>query len=140
MCFGWTRRGRQRGEPVNLQSVLFMAGIVIAASTLYALRREHIRAEYSIGWLAAGAFLAAAGLFPGGMKAVSTGLINVQLGPLIAAGTLLAGLVFWTTRLVSRLKDERIMLAQKAAILEFRMRRRGTENEAEQATASVQKS
>ena len=140
MCFGWTRRGRQRGEPVNLQSVLFMAGIVIAASTLFALRREHIRAEYSIGWLAAGACLAAAGLFPGGMKAVSAGLINVQLGPFIAAGALLAGLVFWTIRLVSRLKDERIMLAQKAAILEFRMRRRGTENEAGQVTASVQKS
>jgi hypothetical protein len=140
MCFGWTRRGRQKGEAVNLQSVLFIAGIVIAASTLFALRREHIRAEYSIGWLATGAFLAAAGLFPGGMKAVSAGLINVQPGPLIAAGTLLAGLVFWTTRLVSRLKDERIMLAQKAAILEFRMRRRGTEKEAEQATASIQKS
>ncbi len=134
------RRGRQRGEPVNLQSALFLAGIVIAASTLYALRREHIRAEYSIGWLAAGAFLTAAGLFPGGMKAVSAGLINVQLGFLIAAGTLLAGLVFWTTRLVSRLKDERIMLAQKAAILEFRMRRRGAEHEAEQTTGSVRKS
>jgi hypothetical protein len=125
---------------VNLQSALFLAGIVIAASTLYALRREHIRAEYSIGWLAAGAFLTAAGLFPGGMKAVSAGLINVQLGFLIAAGTLLAGLVFWTTRLVSRLKDERIMLAQKAAILEFRMRRRGAEHEAEQTTGSVRKS
>jgi len=111
---------------MNLQSVLFLAGVVICASTLYALRREHIRAEYSIGWLGAGLVLAAAGLFPGGMKAVSAGLMDVELSFLIAAGGLLAGLVFWTTRLVSRLKDERVMLAQQAAILEFRMRRRVT--------------
>jgi hypothetical protein len=120
---------------MNLQSLLFMAGLVICASTLYGLRREHIRAEYSIGWLAAGAVLAAAGLFPGGMQAVSAGLMDVQAGFLIGAGALLAGLVFWTTRLVSRLWDERVMLAQRAAILEFRMRRdnqpKGIEGEME---------
>jgi hypothetical protein len=96
---------------------------VICASTLYGLRREHIRAEYSIRWLAAGAVLAAAGLFPGGMQAVSAGLVDVQAGFLIGAGALLAGLVFWTTRLMSRLWDERVMLAQRAAILEFRIAR-----------------
>jgi hypothetical protein len=112
---------------MNFQSVLFLAGIVICASTLFALRREHIRAEYSIGWLGAGVVLAAAGLFQGGMKAVSAGLMDVELGFLVVGGGLLASLVFWTLRLVSRLKDERVMLAQQAAILEFRMRRRGAE-------------
>ena len=62
------------------------------------------------------------------MKAVSAGLMEAELSFLIAAGGLLAGLVFWTTRLVSRLKDERVMLAQQAAILEFRMRRRVTDS------------
>jgi hypothetical protein len=109
---------------MNLQSILFLAGIVICASTLFALRREHIRAEYSIGWLGAGVVLAAAGLFPSGIKAVSAGLMDVELSFLVAAGAVLASLVFCTTRLVSRLKDERVKLAQQAAILEFRMRRR----------------
>jgi hypothetical protein len=107
---------------MNVQSVLFMAGFAIAAATLYGLRREHIRAEYSVSWLAAGIILAAAGLYPGGITTVSAGL-DAGFGLLIAAGTLLGGLVFWTARLVSRLWDERVVLAQKAAILEFRMRR-----------------
>lgn len=107
---------------MNLQSVLFMTGVVSCASTLLALRLGHVRAEYSIGWLGAGLTLAFAGLFPGGMNAVSAGLMDAELGFLVAAGGLLASLVFWTTRLVSRLRDERVRLAQQAAILEFRMR------------------
>ncbi len=114
---------------MNVQSVLFLAGIAIGASTLYGLRREHVRAEYSLGWLAASAVLSGAGLFPGGLKSVSDGLIEVQLGFLVGGGALLVGLVFWTTRLVSRFWDERVMLAQRTAILEFQMRRDSRANQ-----------
>ncbi len=108
---------------MSLQPILLVAGTALTAGTLYGLRREHIRAEYSVSWLAAGAVLFVAGLVPGGMKAVWAEIqLDQRLYFLIAAGLVFANLVFWVTRLVSRLWDEKVMLAQQAAILEFRMR------------------
>jgi hypothetical protein len=50
---------------------------------------------------------------------------NLNLGPeicyLMVGGTLISGLVFEISHLVSRLRDENVMLAQRIAILEYEL-------------------
>lgn len=109
---------------MNLHALLLTGGIAITASTLYCLRREHLRAEYSVGWLLGGLLLLACGLVPGGIAAVSAELhLDLKLLYLVVAGLALASLMVRTTREVSQLWDEKVRLAQRTAILEYRMRK-----------------
>jgi BMFP domain-containing protein YqiC len=52
----------------------------------------------------------------------------------IVAGVLISGLVFGISRVVSRLRDENVLLAQRIAILEFRLQRQPVEGNGVKST------
>ena len=67
-------------------SVFLIAGLAIIAGTLYSLRREHIRVEYSVSWLAVGCTLTGLSLFPSILRITARKLgLDPQLFFLIAA-------------------------------------------------------
>jgi hypothetical protein len=110
---------------MNFHTVFLLVGVATIAGTLISLRREHIRAEYSVSWLAVGALLSGLALFPELINRVSGNLgLDPQVWFLIIAGILISALVFGISRVVSRLRDENVLLAQRVAILEFRIQRR----------------
>jgi hypothetical protein len=108
---------------MNFHSVFFVIGLLTLGTTLVSLRREHIRTEYSVSWLAVGGILTALGEFP---KLLGEAAKSLGVGPetcfLLVDVTLIAVLVFEISRVISRLRDENVMLAQRLAILEFQVR------------------
>ena len=105
-------------------SFFLLAGIAMIAGTLYSLRREHIRVEYSVSWLAVGCILTGLSLFPGILSKTSRKIgVDPQVLFLIVTGALVTAILFEVSRVVSRIVDENVMLAQRVAILEFQLRR-----------------
>lgn len=107
---------------MSFHSVFLIAGILTIAGTLVSLRRERIRPEYSVSWLAMGAVLTGMALFPGLVNRFSAVFgLEPPTFFLILSGALISALVFEISRVVSRLRDENVLLAQKIAVLEFRI-------------------
>jgi hypothetical protein len=102
--------------------VFFVLGAIVIAATLYSLRREHIRVEYSVSWLAVGCALAFLALFPGVLRAAASALsLDPQVCFVLTGGILISILVFEISRVVSRIRDDNVTLAQRVAILEFHL-------------------
>ena len=108
---------------MNFHFVFVAVGLMAIAATLISLRREHIRTEYSTSWLLLGLILSGLGLFPGALdRAAQTLGVEPPVGFLILAGLLVSAVVFEVSHVVSRLRDEKVILAQRIAILEFQIR------------------
>ncbi|HKD08723.1 MAG TPA: DUF2304 domain-containing protein [Bryobacteraceae bacterium] len=107
---------------MNYHPLLVALGLAIVIVTLTSLRREHIRTEYSVSWLLLGVILTAFASFPNGLERLS-GAFGLQptVGFSILGGILVAALTFEISHVVSRLRDENVMLAQRLAILEYRI-------------------
>ena len=106
---------------MNYFDVFFILGAITVLATLFSLRREHIRTEYSLSWLLVGFVLAILALVPR-VTSVAEGLgIDSHLFLPIAGGILISMLVFEISHVVSKLRDENVMLAQRLAILEFQL-------------------
>ena len=97
--------------------------IVLIVMVLTALRRAHIRVEYSVTWL-----IACVALFVLSRSETLLGWIASGLGLgfaptvlLLVAGLILTVMFFWTCVVISRLRDDNIALAQRVAILEFHL-------------------
>jgi len=107
---------------MNLHLISLGIGLITIVGTLVSLRREHIRTEYSVSWLAVGIILTGLSAFPSLLDMVAR---HLGVGPeacfLIIAGSLISVLVFEMTRVVSRLRDENVILAQRLAMLEVQM-------------------
>ena len=97
--------------------------ILLFLVVLFSVRRSHIRAEYSVGWL-----IASAALFglsrSSWLLDKSASLLHVEQSPVV----LLLGLFgvflllfFWASILISRLRDDTIALVQRIAILEYQV-------------------
>lgn len=95
--------------------------ILLFFVVLFSVRRSHIRAEYSVGWL-----IASAALFglsqSSGLLERSARFLHIEQPPVV----LLLGLFvvflllfFWASILISRLRDDTIALVQRIAILEY---------------------
>jgi hypothetical protein len=109
---------------MNFHSLFLAIGLVIVLGTLVSLRREHIRTEYSVSWLAVGLILTLLALSPRALDAIARYVgLDSRLFFLTAGGTLISGLVFEISHVVSRLRDENVMLVQRVAILEYQLRR-----------------
>ena len=102
--------------------VFFILGAITVLATLFSLRREHIRTEYSLSWLLVGAILAILALVPRVPAVAQRMGIDSHLFLPIAGGVLISTLVFEISHVVSKLRDENVMLAQRLAILEFQLR------------------
>src|ERR1700688_3932382 len=110
---------------LNLMTVF---SILLLALVLLSVRRAHIRVEYSVSWLAAALVLLALsrwrGLldrFGGGMGIGSIGVNAAPLALLVVTGALFLLVLYRLSMMISSLKDSNIALAQRLAILEFRL-------------------
>ena len=107
---------------MNFHSVFFLVGLLTVAGTLVSLRRQHIRAEYSVSWLVVGIILTGLAEFPRLLNGVARSLgLDPETCLLMVGGTLISALVFEISHLVSRLRDENVILAQRIAILEYQL-------------------
>jgi hypothetical protein len=109
---------------MSIESLFLAAGVLTIVATLRSLRREHIRTEYSISWLSVGVILSLLALFA---DTISRAAHRVGLNPGICfaavAALLVSGLVFEISHVVSRLRDENVILTQRLAILEHQVRK-----------------
>ncbi|HEY4088577.1 MAG TPA: DUF2304 domain-containing protein [Bryobacteraceae bacterium] len=109
---------------MRFESLFLATGIFTTIATLRSLRREHIRTEYSISWLGVGVILTLLALFA---DAISQAAHKIGLDPAICfaavAAMLISGLVFEISHVVSRLRDENVILTQRLAILEHQVRK-----------------
>jgi hypothetical protein len=111
---------------MHYHPIFLLIGLVTVAGTLVSLRRQHIRTEYSASWLVGGIILTALAAFPNTLDVLAKIFgASPDAVYLTAGGTLISALVFEVTRVVSRLRDENVMLAQRVAILEYRIREFG---------------
>jgi hypothetical protein len=108
---------------------------------LFSVRRAHIRAEYSVGWLVAS--LALFGLSQSSwLLDRAAQMLHIDQPPVI----LLVGvfgvfllLSFWASTLISSLRDDTIALVQRIAILEYHVQHLRDSNPAIQHGASGKK-
>jgi hypothetical protein len=108
----------------RLMLVSTLLSIALIAMVLFSLRRAHIRVEYSVSWLAAGFTIFILSRWEGALVWLGN-LMGAPNRPTALFGIALGVLLFVVYRIsmiVSELKDNNIALAQKVAILEFRLR------------------
>lgn len=99
--------------------------VIVIVMVLTALRRAHIRVEYSVTWLIAGGTLFALSRSSAvmGWIAAALGLSYAPSVLALVAGLIFVVMFFWTCLVISRLRDDNIALAQRIAILEFHLNR-----------------
>lgn len=107
---------------LNVFAVLSLGLLLVVFRSL---RREHIRVEHSVSWLAAGATLFLLSLNHAPLEHLAEWL---GLGEPALALVLIILMVFLVvsyrySRVVSELKDMNITLTQRVAILEYRLRK-----------------
>ncbi len=116
----------------RLLNVVSLLSLTLAAFVLVSLRRQHVRVEYSVSWLAATVTLFALSRWQAGLTWLgrAIGVTDPALAlAMIIAGVFLA--VFYRFSMVlSHLKDANIALAQRCAILEFRLESIESQDEA----------
>ena len=109
---------------MNYLSVFAIIGAATILTTLYSLRREHIRVEYSVSWLAVGGAVLVLALFPSILRGIAFELeLDTQVCFLLCGGLLVSLLVFEISRVVSRIRDDNVTLTQRLALLEYQIRR-----------------
>ena len=105
---------------LNVLTVVCLAMIVLI---LRNVRRAHIRVEYSVVWLAASLALLVLSRSPG-LLVWLAGRLGISYPPLavvLTGGVIFLLIFFRYSVIVSRLKDDNIALAQRVAILEYRL-------------------
>jgi hypothetical protein len=113
-------------------AVLAALSFLMALAVLRSVRREHIRVEYSVSWLAAAALLFALSRAPGpiGRLAAWLGLADGAVVVLSLILIVFVAVIYRLSRVISLLRDNNIALAQRVAILEFHLRKQHAEAEA----------
>jgi len=112
----------------RLLNVMTGFSILLIGVVLLSVRRAHIRVEYSVSWLAAAVVLLALSRWPALLDrigdAMGFGSIGVDAAPvalLVVTGALFLLVLYRLSMMISSLKDSNIALAQRLAILEFRL-------------------
>jgi hypothetical protein len=104
----------------------FLTGlaVLLIASVLFSVRRSHIRVEYSVSWLGAAlTLLVLSRAHPVLVYlAALLGIGQPPLALLTLVGCLFLLVLFRLSVIISALKDGDIALAQRVAILEYRLR------------------
>jgi hypothetical protein len=109
---------------MDLLDILTVFGILLLLIVLRAIRREHIRVEHSVSWLAAAAALIVLSRC-GPWLASSAAALGIREPSLVLLFLILVvflGVFYRFSRIVSELKDMNITLTQRVAILEFLLR------------------
>lgn len=103
----------------------FLTGlsVVLIVMVLVSIRREHIRVEYAVSWFGAALTLLLLSRLHGVLNRLAEllGITSAPLALLTLVGCLFLLVLFRLSVLISGLKDADIALAQKVAILEYRL-------------------
>ena len=107
----------------RLSNVVSLFSVLLILWVLSSVRRTHIRVEYSVSWLlAATVFLVIARWHSAdSWLAEALGVADSSLAMLIIGGAIFVVVLYRLSLRISGLKDSNIKLAQRVAILEFRL-------------------
>jgi hypothetical protein len=106
-----------------LLGALRVFSLAMMVVVLASVRRAHIRVEYSVSWLLASALLLALSFSEFPLNRVEQ-FLRVSDAPaalLMIAGCIFVVVVYRSSLHISNLKDSNIALAQRVAILEYRL-------------------
>ena len=107
----------------RLLGALGVFSLAMMVGVLASVRRAHIRVEYSVSWLLASALLLALSFseFPLSRVEKLLGVSDAPAALLMIAGCIFVVVVYRSSLHISNLKDSNIALAQRVAILEYRL-------------------
>ena len=107
----------------RLLNVLAFLSLAMIVTVLISVRRAHIRVEYSVSWLLAGVALAGLSQWPEALTWIGklVGTAEPASALLMAVGAIFVVVLFRLSLRISGLKDSNIALAQRVAILEYRL-------------------
>lgn len=107
----------------RLFDVIGIFSLVLIVWVLISMRREHIRVEYSVSWLLAGAVLLVLARWRtlDDRLAAALGLSDSFIALAMVAGAAFLVVLYRLSLRISGLKDSSITLAQQVAILEYRL-------------------
>ena len=111
----------------RLLHVTTAVSIVLLAIVLFSVRRAHIRVEYSVSWLAAAIIMLVLSRAKP-LLDMARGLMGLPDSPLtlfLLAGTGALIMLFRFSIVISHLRDDNVALAQRVAMLEYRLRSLG---------------
>ena len=107
----------------RLLNVVSLLSLTIAAFVLFSLRRQHIRVEYSVSWLAAALAMLTFSRWREGLSWLGAAIGVAD--PALALAMIIAGVflivLYRFSMILSHLKDSNTALTQRCAILEFRL-------------------
>ena len=108
----------------RLFDMVAVFSVVLIVWVLSSVRRAHIRVEYSVSWLLAGAVLLVLALWRtlDDQIAAALGISNSFIALAIFAGAAFLVVLYRLSLRISGLKDSSITLAQQVAILEFKLK------------------
>ena len=106
-----------------LFDIVAIFSLVLIVWVLSSVRRAHIRVEYSVSWLLSAVLLFVLSRWPGALESIGSmlGISDAPSALLIVAGCIFLIVLFRLSLRISGLKDSNIALAQRVAILEFRL-------------------
>jgi hypothetical protein len=107
----------------RLLGALGVFSLAMMVGVLASVRRAHIRVEYSVSWLLASALLLALSFseFPLNRVEKFLGVSDTPAALLMIAGCIFVVVLYRSSLHISNLKDSNIALAQRVAILEYRL-------------------
>jgi hypothetical protein len=107
----------------RLLDVLAALCVLLIILVLSSVRRAHIRVEYSVTWLGAAITFLVLSRSPDLLESIagSMGITYAPLAVLLIAGVVFLVMFYRFSVIVSKLKDDNIALAQRVAILEYRL-------------------
>jgi hypothetical protein len=107
----------------RLLNVMTGFSILLMGLVLLSVRRAHIRVEYSVSWLIAALVLLILSRWRGLLDRLggAMGISDAPVALLIITGALFLLVLYRLSMMISSLKDSNIALAQRLAILEFRV-------------------
>jgi hypothetical protein len=107
----------------RLLNVMTGFSVLLFGLVLLSVRRAHIRVEYSVSWLAAALVLLILSRWRSLLDRIAdvTGLGDAPLALLVVTGALFLLVLYRSSMMISSLKDANIALAQRLAILEYRL-------------------
>ena len=116
----------------RLLNVVTVFSALLIGLVLGSVRRAHIRAEYSVSWLAAALFMLVLSRWHTlqGWVASALGLEDAALALLVVAGAVFLIVLYRFSLIISNLRDSNIALMQRVAILEFYLTNRNEKDKA----------
>ncbi|MEP7366643.1 MAG: DUF2304 domain-containing protein [Acidobacteriota bacterium] len=107
----------------RLLLITTLIAVALIVTVLVSLRRAHIRVEYSVSWLAAAVILLVFAQMPGLLRQIAmwAGIQDPPTALLFLITGVFLVVFYRFSVIISHLRDANIALAQRVAILEFRL-------------------